>query len=201
MTHNNSSEQPELILSPADVSKITKSNLHSTKFANAQYAEIAQLLEDLSVLERAAETKLRAWKHDKETYEDLSQQIETDMHNARKRMHDILLAEHSYPHGPQLVLMPSDSYAHDNFHSHTFKDDDMQNLAHNIQMIASFEQELETYLARRGGYEEGERQAMIKDTLYRLHQHKDHLTKILTGYFDEEEKQRRLGHRQKRLNQ
>jgi len=51
-------KQPELILSPADVSKLQKSNLQGTQFANEEYREIAELLEKLAVLERRAETKI-----------------------------------------------------------------------------------------------------------------------------------------------
>ncbi len=174
---------PELILSPSDVGKITKSNLPSAKFAKEEYKEIAVLLEKLAILERKAETKLRAWKHDPEEYRQLSEEIERDVHETRKRLHDIFLSSHSYPDGPQLPLMPSDAYEHDNtFANLQFRNFDLHNIAHNIEMIARFEQELESYLTRWSDLEGKEREAMIRDTVERIREYKDHLTKILTGY-------------------
>jgi ElaB/YqjD/DUF883 family membrane-anchored ribosome-binding protein len=179
-----SDKQPRLIFSPNDLRVHPNSDLERTRFANFEYEEIAELLQELAILERTAETKLRAWKHDTESHEEISSEIEERMNAARKRMHELLLGTSTYPEGAQLMLMPSDAYSKDYLESFQFRDRDTQEIARNITMIARFEQELETYLTRQGGYEEAERQAMVRNTLRRLEQTKDHLTKILTGYYE-----------------
>jgi len=98
-------------------------------------------------------------------------------------MREIFLEEEPLP-GKDMILMPSDVYENRNSHNELqFRSSDLKNLAHNIDMIASFEQELQSYLTKQDGLESGERKAMIKDTLYRINGHKDHLVKILTGYY------------------
>lgn len=179
--------QPQLIFSPSDVGRIYQSDLHKTEFASQLYAEIAELLERLAVLERTAETKLRVWQHDHESCDELAREIGEGKDQARRRMHDIFLSKHTYPEGPQMILMPSDVYRYRDSHSQlSFRNLDLKNLAHFVDMVACFEQELETYLTRQGGYEEPERLAMIRDTLGHIRGNKDHLTKILTGFFDKE---------------
>lgn len=179
-----SQTQPDLILSPSDVSRIMRSNLSQTKFAKGEYREIAELLERLSIFERTIETKLRAWSHDAKSFESLRKHVHEGVFDARKRMHDILLSKHEYPAGTQLILMPSDAYAQNSFAEHSYRNLEMHNLAHCISVIACFEQELESYLTRQDGLDEPERQAMISDTLRHLFANKDHLTKILIGAYD-----------------
>jgi hypothetical protein len=177
--------QPILIFSPADLARTLGSDLEYTEFPNPLYREIADLLERLAVVERSAEVKLRAWKHEREVFRDLSRELQTERDSVRKRLHDIFLKQHNYPHGPQIVLMPSDVYKHRDQHSALqFRDRDMENLVHNIGLIAAFEQELESYLTRQDGLEQGERQAMIRNTIECIRKTRDHLTKILTGYYD-----------------
>ncbi len=192
MMDSSEDQQPTLIFSPADLARTIRSDLEHTEFANPLYEEIASLLERLAVVERTAEVKLRAWKHNAEALRDLSEEIQRERDSVRGRLHDIFLKEHQYPQAPQIVLMPSDVYKHrDQHNTLQFRNSDMENLVHNISLIAAFEQELETYLTRQDGLEQGEREAMIRNTLTCIAGTKDHLTKILTGYYDKKNSFRR----------
>lgn len=183
--HPSEEVQPALIFSPADLSRFAQSDFEHTEFANPLYAEIASLLERLSVIERTAEVKLRAGKHDKQVHGDLFREVQKERNSVRQRLHDIFLKQHDYPHSSQIVLMPSDVYKHrDHHHELQFRDSDMENLVQNISQIAAFEQELESYFTRQDGLEAGERLAMIRNTVTCICKTRDHLTKILTGYYD-----------------
>jgi hypothetical protein len=180
---NNPKKAPELIFSPQDLTKLMESDLPKTTFLKGEYKEVAALLEKLAIVERRAEAKLSAWKNDPEAFSKLTEGIDTEKHAIRKKLHDIFLSEHDYPNGPQMILMPSDVHANKHsVHLLKFRDEEMDNLAGNIEVLVRFERELETYLTNQHGMGAVARQEMIRNTQEQIRAAKEHLTYILTGY-------------------
>ncbi len=176
-------KQPSLILSPSDLSRAPDNSLDDIDFTNSVYAGIAQLLEQLAIVERRMEAQPQT--QDGQESHDISADVVDEKHRTRQRLHDIFLRDHDYANGPQMVLMPSDVYAHPLSHNKLrFRDTTLKEIARYIDTIATYEKELESHLTNRDSLDKLERQAMIASTLGHLKSHKDHLTKILTGFFD-----------------
>jgi hypothetical protein len=167
-------------------SPLASLDIKSINFPNERYKKFAEILQKLCVLEESLETKHRLLETAGVSADTSANKAKLEIEELKKSMHDLLLKKHSYPNGVRLVITKDDAaaYGHEyRYGKYDFRDSDAQNLASFLEIIACFQYELEGHYMNRGGYEEGERQAMIKDTTYHLLSNIDHMMKILTGYF------------------
>lgn len=174
---NSSSKRNNLI--PSDIDAI--------HFPNERYRKVAEIMQKLAILEESLYTNNRLLEVVGIPVDNKVQETKVAIEEAKKSMHDLLLNTHSYPNGQRLVLTASDveKFGHeDKYGKFDFRDSDAENLAHNLDMIATFQHELAGHFVNRYDLEEGERKAMIQDTTDRLRGHIDHTMNILTGAYE-----------------
>ena len=174
---------PKLIFTSSDVTRIPFSDVNQVKFKNRKLETFARRLNEIAVFDRRAETELRAYAFDPESFEQLTNEIEHGIQKAKADVHSLLLAEHSFPAKEDLVLAVSDVYRLGHtvteISSLPFRSREMLQLADDISLICSFEQQFNNELSNASCYDEIERRAMINSTSRQLAELKEELIKKL----------------------
>lgn len=168
-------------------------DINSIHFPNERYKRVAEIMQQLGVLEESLHTKHRLLQAADIPPDATINKSKETMEELKRDMHDLLLKTHAYPKGPRLVLTQDDAKEFGHRYQSgklEFRDADAENLAFYLGLIVNFQYELAGHLVNRGDYEEGERQAMIEDTTRHLHSNIEHIMDILTGEFDKPRKRR-----------
>lgn len=172
---------------------ISSADINSIHFPNERYKRVAQIMQQLGVLEESLHTENRLLQTAGISTDATPNKSRVTIEKLKRDMHDLLLKTHAYPNGPRLTITQNDAKEFGyQYMSATFdyRDEDAENLAFNLDIIAHFQHELAGHWVNRGGYEESERLAMIEDTTRHLRSSIGHMMDILTGEFDKPRKRR-----------
>lgn len=174
-------------ISPLDTSNFSFLHYKQLEYANERYRKVAELLEKLFVLEPMLLTGRRLVEA-AGIEPDVDDEKRTAIVELKKQFHDLLLVNNTYDQGPRLTLTASDVEYNLNkgwmLNRFEFRDEDARNLAYQIDLIASFQHELEGHVVNRYNMGESERNMMIQDTALHLREHINHLMNILTGVYE-----------------